>query len=122
LIRRNSEGAGLLSPHVELGDARERLDEVTGGGFVVITRGFGTDPGARSAIGAKTLRIGEGGLADRDGRLDAFLDAQGWDAMIVRPDYYIYGGATHEGLPALAEALAADLAANGVAVLQEVQA
>lgn len=47
---------------------------------------------------------------DVDGRLDAFLDAQGWSAMIVRPDFYVYGGAADgPTLERLARALADDL-------------
>jgi hypothetical protein len=44
------------------------------------------------------------------------LDAQGWDAMLVRPDFYIYGGAAEAGLNALAEAFVADMRAAGAAL------
>lgn len=118
-----SDGAGLLSPHVDLetDGVRKRLDEVTGGGFLLIGREF--DPSkvldadaaeAMAMIGGRFLHVGEGGMADAEGRLDAFLDARGWDVMIVRPDFYIYGGATREGLAALVQALLGDLARDGV--------
>ncbi len=133
LLRRDREGtvaagAGLLSPHVEVlrEGQRVRLDQVTGGGFVVVTRGFdGGDMLVRQAIDALavvdaqfvTLGDGENGVRDLDGRLDDFLTAQGWAAMIVRPDYYVYGGvAAQGGLGALVDDLLADLAAAGVAV------
>ena len=51
-------------------------------------------PTRSAAFGAQfvTLGDGENGVRDLDGRLDDFLTAQGWAAMIVRPDYYVYGG------------------------------
>ncbi|WP_374943411.1 bifunctional 3-(3-hydroxy-phenyl)propionate/3-hydroxycinnamic acid hydroxylase [Sphingomonas sp.] len=133
LLRRDRDGtvvvgAGLLSPHVDVlrEGRRARLDQVTGGGFVVITRGFDAEAVLESeaadtlaAFGAQfvTLGDGENGVRDLDGRLDDFLTAQGWAAMIVRPDYYVYGGvAAGDELPALVDDLLADLAAAGVAV------
>lgn len=115
-------GAGLLSPHVDVAiDGRlERLDEIDGGGGFLLVR---RDPAATplSAIlpglAVRTVVLGDGsGLAhDADGRLDAFLTDQGWSAMIVRPDFYIYGGAsTDESLARLAAALADDLARVGI--------
>ena len=133
LLRRDDDGtvaagAGLLSPHVDVlrEGQRARLDQVTGGGFVVVTRGFDAEAVLeREAIDALavvdahlvTLGDGENGVRDLDGRLDDFLTAQGWAAMIVRPDYYVYGGvAAGDELPALVDDLLADLAAAGVAV------
>ena len=134
LLRRDRDGvvepgAGLLSPHVDVlrEGQRARLDQVTGGGFVIVTRGFDADAvlerGAADAlavIDAHCITFGEGegenDVRDLDGRLDDFLTAQGWAAMIVRPDYYIYGGAASQsGLPALVDDLLADLTAAGVA-------
>ena len=131
LLRRDRDGAvetgaGLLSPHVEVlrEGQRVRLDQVTGGGFVVIARGFDAEAGlgrdvanALAILGAQivTLDDGENGVRDLDGRLDAFLTAQGWAAMIVRPDYYVYGGVAAGGeLPALMDDLLADLTEAGV--------
>jgi hypothetical protein len=118
-------GAGLLSPHVviEQGGTRARFDDVTeaGSGFVVIARGFDPDAsvgparGALAIAGLRSLRLGAGHAVDVDGRIDAFLDAQGWNAMIIRPDFYVYGGAIGEDeLSTLAGALAADLRAHGL--------
>ncbi|MGY4398923.1 2-polyprenyl-6-methoxyphenol hydroxylase-like FAD-dependent oxidoreductase [Sphingomonas sp. UYAg733] len=122
-------GAGLLSPHVEVeqGGRVERFDDVVeaGSGFVIIARG--ADPETRldgmahRALAVVSTRYvaldgtGANGWHDRDGRLDAFLDEQHWSAMIVRPDFYVYGGvASVADLPSLAAALIADLAAAGV--------
>jgi 2-polyprenyl-6-methoxyphenol hydroxylase-like FAD-dependent oxidoreductase len=104
-----AQGAGLLAPHVHLfgrGD-RSRLDEVARvGEFSIIARGFDPamkiEPSLRRALAfvgtsyvalRSTDRIR--GFEDLDGRLDAFLDHHGWAAVIVRPDFYVYGGAAN---------------------------
>ena len=133
LIHRASDGsadpgAGLLSPHgeVERDGRRERLDDMVdaGSGFVVIARGFDARlclPSGTLAslaeIGTRYVALSSGAAAvrDVDGRLQAFLDEQGWAAMIVRPDFYVYGGVRdEEGLPALAADLIQDLACAGM--------
>jgi len=122
LIRAGDPGAGLLSPHVTVsqGDRICRLDELVGGGFVLIARGgAGTlsmpHTEALAALGTKLVQLGEasGDLVDRDGRLVGMLDAEGWDVMLVRPDFYIYGGAASAGQEALVEAFIADMRAAG---------
>ena len=115
-------GAGLLSPHVEIeqGGRVARLDDVDGGeGFLLVARGL--DPAvATRVLDEFPIRVVElgtkvGSARDKDGRLDSFLDAQGWSAMIIRPDFFVYGGATDgPALERLALALADDLARAGV--------
>ena len=115
-------GAGTLSPHVHLERDGQfvRLDDLDGGGgFLVVTRGL--DPGTvKQVLGGvplRTVALGAeiGATRDVDGRLDDCLDAQGWSAMIVRPDFYIYGGAADgPSLIRLARSLASDLADAGV--------
>lgn len=126
-------GAGLLSAHVNVlqDGVKKPLDDVQGGGgFVLISRGF--DAGAAldgemwsalSKLGGRFITLGGEGAAgddivtDLDGRLDAMLDELGWAAMIVRPDYYIYGGARSEPeLRDLVRALIDDLAEAGVKI------
>ena len=113
-------GAGFLAPHDELNDGQtiRRLDDITGGGFVVISRGYDAPEAVRDAlsvIGPKFVQLGKGGLAEVNGRLSAFLDQQGWDAMIIRPDFYVYGGALEaDAFSQLAEDLANDLRRFGV--------
>ena len=113
-------GAGFLAPHDELNDSQtiRRLDDITGGGFVVISRGYDAPEAVRdalSAIGPKFVRLGKGGLAEVNWRLSAFLDQRGWDAMIIRPDFYVYGGALEaDAFSQLAEDLANDLRRFGV--------
>lgn len=102
-----TDGAGLLAPHVDvLADGeRRRLDEVARvGEFSIISRGF--DPvekieprllHALAVVGTSYVGLGSTdgsrGVEDLDGRLEAFLDQHGWAAVIVRPDFYVYGGA-----------------------------
>jgi 2-polyprenyl-6-methoxyphenol hydroxylase-like FAD-dependent oxidoreductase len=127
LLRRDpagnlTSGAGQLSPHDELDDGRSvrRLDEVTARGFVVITRGYDAPLVVRNALSGLEpayIRLGEGGLAECNGRLSAMLDEQDWDAMIVRPDFYVYGGALgSEALSKVAGDLLLDLERWGVCI------
>ena len=97
-----------------------RLDEVGDGpGFLLIVRGLDPGPAPRTLaeLPLRVVVLGrEIGMArDPDGRLDAFLDAHGWSAVIVRPDYYVYGGAKDDAaLLRLVHGLADDLAQAGV--------
>jgi 2-polyprenyl-6-methoxyphenol hydroxylase-like FAD-dependent oxidoreductase len=135
LFRQNGvlqAGAGLLSPHVRLRLANriQRLDDPDKGGFVVIARDFdaeavlnGATRAALDTVGIRFICLSKGGLSadgtgttaqDLDGRLDNFLDAQGWSAMIIRPDFYVYGGAADAtALAKLSDALVDDLVAAG---------
>lgn len=121
---RPSPGAGLLAPHIDVeGDGyRGRLDDLTGPGFVLITREFVLDelshPKANavlSQLGVHKVRLGTDELIDLDGRIDAFLNEHKWTAMIVRPDFYVYGGAGDEAaLISLIDDLSRSLTAVGV--------
>jgi 2-polyprenyl-6-methoxyphenol hydroxylase-like FAD-dependent oxidoreductase len=110
ILRRNedgsvSAGAGLLSPHgiVRRDGVIGRLDDVVGPGFVLISRlGKITEQLAAPAH-ARLLQLpvryvdldvvhGEHSLEDVGGRLVPFMTTLGWDVMLVRPDFYIYGG------------------------------
>lgn len=119
-----TEGAGLLSPHVDLlvSGVVKRLDDLTAGHFLVVSTGFVAERaltnGTREAldrIDAQFVSLVSDSIRDLDGRLDDFLAAQGWAAMIVRPDFYVYGGSASEaGLEHLANAFIRDLVASGV--------
>jgi hypothetical protein len=119
--RRLSPGAGALSPHVSIGrgDQLGRFDDIIGNGFVVIMRDDVAALGANQqagldAIGGHFAVIGAGDWRDLDGRLTGFMQANGWDAFVVRPDFYIYGGGTAKQLPAIVDILFTDLARAGV--------
>ena len=122
------QGAGLLAPHVSVEGERTsgRLDEVVGLGFVLITMDADPlawcDAATRSNLEAIGIRFvllgshpGEGRLRDLDGRMLPFLQQHGWDTMIVRPDFYVYGGSFGSaGRKHLVSDLLLDLAEAGV--------
>ena len=125
---RVSPGAGLLSPHVQVqcGSVTGRLDAVVGLGFLVIA--LEADPETlldattrTSLVHLPTRYIALGvpesprHLIDLDNRLTPFMQARGWSVMIVRPDFYVYGGASStRALPALLKDLLADLTVAGL--------
>lgn len=125
-----SAGAGMLSPHVDVASNgfKGRLDTYTDGGFVVIAKGFDPEVQLRADVCKDLVRVDTSFVAldvadsphsvtDLDGRLDQFMADQGWRAMIVRPDYYVYGGVPNEAeLPRLVRDLLTDLHAQGVKV------
>ena len=124
------QGAGLLAPHVsvEAESARGRLDEVVGLGFLLITTHANPlawfDEATRTALEAIGLRFvslashpGKGSLRDLDSRIQPFLEQHGWDTMIVRPDFYVYGGAfSFDDQKELVSDLLSDLAGAGVSL------
>lgn len=124
-----AEGAGLLSPHVDLlvGGVVKRLDDLTAGRFLVISTGFVAETGLSGAtrkaldcVGTCFVSLVSGSTRDLDGRLTEFFAAQGWAAMIVRPDFYVYGGCASEvALEPLASQFVRDLAASGVRTISK---
>ena len=130
------DGAGLLSPHVSVAieDAQGRLDDLAGLGFLFVSTG--TDPQdtfspdtleALHALGMSFLPLATDGASqgviDLDGKLEPFMQKHGWDAMIVRPDFYAFGGAAGQaGRMALAQDFLNTLQAAGVSVASLVQA
>jgi 2-polyprenyl-6-methoxyphenol hydroxylase-like FAD-dependent oxidoreductase len=124
-----SRGAGMLAPHTEIGDGDfvGRLDAFTGVGFVVILRGIPEEwlrneqLAALKTLGACCVGLEADangrGFRDLTGRLDGFLTAQQWEAMIVRPDFYIYGGVGQlASLPKLVDDFLAHLDRAGIHV------
>lgn len=111
ILLRNADGtlaaaAGLLSPHghVRLAGREGRLDDLTGGGFVLIARDTAmldlppVAAEAAAAIGVTGVALaGPSGddrvVEDIDGKLGMFLTQHDLSAILVRPDYYVYGGA-----------------------------
>lgn len=122
-LRAGDAHAGELSPQgrVRQGERAGRLDEVAGRGFVLL--GVDADPAtALSAaqrqfldrIGARVLRVvagagadsdaqaGAGALQDSDGVYRQWLGQLRQPAVLVRPDFYVFGAGT---APALVDAL-----------------
>jgi len=111
-------GAGLLAPHVMIarGGTKGRLDEIVGRGFTLVSRGLDPHAELQPKARAELARMGtnfvalqhgdHGDTIDLDGRLDSFVKEHGWKAMIVRPDFYVYGGANDaDGLRTLVDGL-----------------
>ncbi|WP_033290473.1 bifunctional 3-(3-hydroxy-phenyl)propionate/3-hydroxycinnamic acid hydroxylase [Amycolatopsis jejuensis] len=76
-------------------DGRQGLaDSVLGNGFCLITRAephlSTTDRETVAAFGIRTLALGHS-TVDLDGRLTGWLVESGVDAVLVRPDFYVFG-------------------------------
>ncbi|MCJ2180742.1 bifunctional 3-(3-hydroxy-phenyl)propionate/3-hydroxycinnamic acid hydroxylase [Novosphingobium album (ex Hu et al. 2023)] len=130
LLRRDGQGqpvagAGELSPHGQIAwqGRTGPMDDLTGQGFLLISREDIAVPDALRGIRLHKLVFADaangGNAEDIDGRIVSFLDARGWSAMLVRPDFYIYGGAAAGEEASLLSGFASDLAAEG-AVLESV--
>ncbi len=127
--------AGQLSPQGLVRSAAGTtglFDQVTGTGFVLLGRGESVkniDESARASLaelGAHVVRVlppdaelaaaahGTQDVIDVDGRYQQWLDAVGYEAVVIRPDFYVFGGvASAADLPALLDELfaAVDLTA-----------
>ncbi|MEV0396292.1 bifunctional 3-(3-hydroxy-phenyl)propionate/3-hydroxycinnamic acid hydroxylase [Polymorphospora rubra] len=112
-------GAGEPVPQgrVAVGDRTGRFDAVVGTGFVLIVK-EGAEPALDpdrtaflDALGALVVRV----APDRGPASDAVVDLDGvylpWlagheaDVALVRPDFYVFGTATADDLPALVDDL-----------------
>jgi hypothetical protein len=111
--------AGTLSVHgsVELEGRTLRFDDAFGRGFHLIS--VGDDPLQRltgeqraflDRLGVSNIRMSKDGAAgtcrDVSGKYHRFLQEAGLQAVLVRPDFYIYGGvADSSQVPALVDDL-----------------
>jgi len=123
LLRRSADGApGPLAGHLSVqglivtpsGEAL--LDEVTGGGFTLIAAAGdpleeldGRDRALLDVLAAHVVSLDPGadcGRRDADGRLTSWLRKHGAHAVLVRPDFYVFGSATDAAdLPGLIDDL-----------------
>ena len=114
--------AGTLSVQgvVERAGRRGRFDDVVGGGFQLIVadgdpldRISGAERKLLDALGATVASLDPGaphGVRDIDGRLTAWLSEHNAHAVLVRPDFYVFGGvASPHALPDLLEDLRTQL-------------
>lgn len=123
--------AGVLCPHgtVLHGGRRGRFDDLVGLGFVLVLR----DAQARQCLADEDLAVllqlggyvvhlapsedGPGSVVDLDDKFTSFMSRHDLAAMLVRPDFFMYGGARQPGeVPALLAQWAADLCRHGVRV------
>ena len=113
--------AGVLSVQgvVRRAGRKGRFDDVVGRGFQLIVAGG--DPLAslsseqRALIGALDMSVASldpaapGGVRDVDGRLTAWLAQHGVHAVLVRPDFYVFGSCSAGELPELLDDLRSQL-------------
>jgi 2-polyprenyl-6-methoxyphenol hydroxylase-like FAD-dependent oxidoreductase len=109
-------GVRAVQGTVRLGDRGGRFNDLVGHGFVLLAR----QPVALAAeharflerTGARVVVLED--LEDLDGRLTAWLDEHGVEAVLVRPDGYVFGAvAAPTSLPGLIDDLRAQLHAIG---------
>jgi 2-polyprenyl-6-methoxyphenol hydroxylase-like FAD-dependent oxidoreductase len=119
LATRSLPGRGELSRQgvVDDGIARGRFDQIVGDGFV-----FLADPAVVATLGPAAAALAQAGvrvvplsadgpLADVDKTYQRWFAEHDWSAVIVRPDFYVFGAAGADVEPrALAEDLLAALA------------
>jgi hypothetical protein len=101
---------------------RVRWDEIVRPGFQLVALGAAPDTALRrdqldflERIGATATQVlpqgsdDGSGIVDVDGKVARYFAAWGVRAVIVRPDFYLYGGAAGlDDVPALVDALRAD--------------
>jgi 2-polyprenyl-6-methoxyphenol hydroxylase-like FAD-dependent oxidoreductase len=133
LLRRNAQGrvqapAGLLCPHgrVRSGGREGRFDQVVGLGWVLVARSRAAlenlhegNVALLDALGTRRVLLGAPGepgvTEDLDGKFLPFMQHHQVDAMLVRPDFYVWGAARRaEDMNALVDELGADLRRHGV--------
>jgi len=123
-----AELAGTLAVqgNVEVDGRVGRFDDVVGRGFVVIAATESPEELLADAelmalerLGACIVAVGEGPgrLRDTDGRLTAWLGQHGVAAIVIRPDYYVFGAV---GTAAALAGLVNDLLAR-TALVQQAQ-
>ena len=123
LLRRGADGApGPLAGHLSVqglvvtASGEALLDDVTGGGFTLIAAAGdpleeldGRDRALLDALGAHVVSLDpdvDCGRRDADGRLTGWLREHGAHAVLVRPDFYVFGSAADAAdLPALIDDL-----------------
>ena len=100
IVDRNGEarpgtGARFVQPFVDFGGRRMLLDDATGGGFVLLASSAdvaltGVQQAWFERIGGRTIVIGDP-IGDADGDIAAWLAAHDAAAVLLRPDFYVYG-------------------------------
>jgi hypothetical protein len=124
--------AGALSVQGRVAvDGREGLfDDLVGRGWTLIAADGDPleqlDDGLRDTLGALDATVASldrhapGGIADVDGRLTEWLGRHGAHAVLVRPDFYVFGSvASRDELPALVSDLQAQLALEAKPLAKE---
>ncbi len=101
-------GSRAVQGTIRLGRGEGRFDDVVGHGFVLLTRRAADLPAPHVVFPG---RLAAHGVAldqvdDLDGRLTAWFDEHGLEAVLVRPDGYVFGAVPAlDELPALLDEL-----------------
>ncbi len=99
--------AGTLGPQgrVTAGGMTGRFDDIVTRGWVVLTRDAAVAGRIRSdhgpvldRLGARIVLFGSGSgaVADSEGMYGSYLESNGIVALVMRPDFYVYGAARTE--------------------------
>lgn len=106
-------GARFIQPKVEVDGREVLLDDATQGGFVLLSRAAVARP---DSVGVGVRRFGLGAdLGDPSGDLARWLDVHEADAVLVRPDFYVFDTASGPD----AEALLLDALADQLILTQQ---
>jgi 2-polyprenyl-6-methoxyphenol hydroxylase-like FAD-dependent oxidoreductase len=124
ILRPGDPHAGKLALQAQVGrdGSRQRLDEVTGGGWALL--GQSADPAAAlpgelarwwASLGGRSLHVAAGGPVDDSTQAyGQWFGSLERDTVLVRPDAYIFGTAAGPGGAAgLVDGLRAALAGSG---------
>lgn len=116
--RHEDAGSGYLSVQgrVRHGGREGLFDDVVGKGWQLLMRGRGGNMldaatlDTLERLGAAVADFGPGGdTVDLDGSYAEWFDRLGVDAVLVRPDFYVFGSSSAAGVEALVAAAGAAL-------------
>lgn len=97
VVREGDESAGerFIQPPVRMNGSEHRLDDVTGGGFVLLSIKGSSQINLPHNLVDRFHRIGGTvhEIEDHEGILSAWLQQRDAMAVLVRPDFYVYGTA-----------------------------
>jgi 2-polyprenyl-6-methoxyphenol hydroxylase-like FAD-dependent oxidoreductase len=105
-------GSRAVQGTIRLGGGEGRFDDVVGKGFLLLGRRAADLPAPHEVFpaGMAAMAVGLDQVEDLDGRLTAWFDEHGLDAVLIRPDAYVFGAVDAiEDLPALLDDLHAHL-------------
>ncbi|MBV9556715.1 MAG: bifunctional 3-(3-hydroxy-phenyl)propionate/3-hydroxycinnamic acid hydroxylase [Pseudolabrys sp.] len=97
-------GSRFIQPFVESDGQRMLLDDATSGGFVLLTTDSDVLKSWNRAqiefwhgVGGKSFVVGSPELVDADGAIAGWLRDHEATAVLLRPDFYVYGTAKDAG-------------------------
>lgn len=117
----HGETGGVLSRQGQVTTAEHpepvRFDDVFGAGALILREGTEDLPPASAealaALGIRTVVMGTD-FVDVNGTYGAWLDEMAADAVLVRPDFYVYATATADEVADLAQRFADEVAGTAV--------